>query len=249
MKRILLLSFLLLSVLCINARNHGHWKTTMTQPVATNGWTFENDTVKVDMFIAFQSLEGDKLIKSSTDDEPFGYFYFQLENKTSKRLYIEWENARLDGDRPTFGTDNMLNAKDKKEDELVVSGSKSITRSLFVDANHWSTSSALGENVRTPWLNYKLKETGIQTIDFLLPLRFADGSTDDIKFQLQLIWENTGDVSQVKEGMKEKEVKSLLGSPERKRKAKSYDTEVWYYTNNADITFTKGIVTSIEKVK
>lgn len=83
--------------------------------------------------------------------------------------------------------------------------------------------------------------------DFVLPIRYESGKTEDIKFQLKLTWTNTFDLSLIKVGMKDKDVKKNIGSPESKTKDKNSDTEIWHYTNNGDITLLDDKVTVITK--
>lgn len=48
-----------------------------------------------------------------------------VKNESDSRIYIEWENARIDDEPICFGNDNLLSYKDRKPDEIVHAGSQS----------------------------------------------------------------------------------------------------------------------------
>lgn len=91
-----------------------------------------------------------------------------------------------------------------------------------------------------------LKKKGNSAVKFVIPIRFSDGGTKDYKLTVNVSYTNPADISKIKIGMKEKEVKSLIDSPNTKEKDKPSKTEFWQYTNKAIITLVKGVVTDIK---
>lgn len=258
-KTLLLVSICILSVISLNAKNSpAKWELIMTQPIETNNWDYEDDSIKVHMAIGSKTQE--QKIQEYGGDNYYGIngdFCFQLENKTNNRIYIEWENVRVNNEKPVFDNDNTLkiSVNDKREDETVTGKSSSLIRLLYtkkdktaLDRFLGGASTYIGDNYTRPWETEELKKTGLQTIDFLLPIRFSNGTTKDIKFHLEIRWTNTADLSQIKVGMKDKEVKQLVGTPESKTKNKETKTEIWHYTNNGDITLVDDKVTQIKKL-
>lgn len=253
MKKLLLLTLTILSVLNINAKGSAKLEISMIQPIAADNWNFERDSINVVM--GFYTRAGLPISIDNSTACANGEFGFQLENKTNHRIYIEWDNARLCGSRPIFGTDNLVKIKTngKKEDESVPATSKSMLQQLYVEREPnfveegLGMSLNIGSHVRSPWNSYELKRKGTATFDFILPIKYEKGKTEDIKFQLKLTWTNTSDLSLIKAGMKDKEVKKLIGSPESKTKDKDNDIEIWHYTNNGDITLVDDKVTEINK--
>ncbi len=180
---------------------------------------------------------------------------FRLENKTSERIYIEWENARTNGDRVILGEDSKVTYRNKKEDEAVSANSSSMLREFFKERTTTAVGIAgVGLGLINGWADHvygdinTLFETGKSTVDFLIPVRFSDGKTTDYKLTVSIRYINTAPIEEIKVGMKDKDVKDILGSPNKKQKVKVTDTEYWQYTNNAMITLVKDKVTNIEMI-
>ena len=47
----------------------------------------------------------------------------RIKNLTDSRIYVEWENARIDNSQVTFDTDTYRNYQDPKPDEVIHGGS------------------------------------------------------------------------------------------------------------------------------
>lgn len=240
-----------LSIIGLYAKSNVKIDLSMLQPVASDSWIYEDDSIKVSMYINLTGLNGGDIESHKEGDFINSWsntFYFKLENKSKHRIYIEWENSRLRNERPLFGTDNTLTMKNKKEDEAVAAESSSILRCLYVTKSFQISSLNINDKAEPPFDFNELKKKGLQQIKFLLPLRFEDGSTKDIKFDLTIKWTNLADINSIKIGMKDKEVKELIGKPENKSKPQK-GTVIWHYTNNANITFVDDKVTEINKNK
>lgn len=55
---------------------------------------------------------------------------FVCENNTDERVFIEWENSRLRGDKIVFGDDSRASMRNPKADEAVSPHSSSIVRDI-----------------------------------------------------------------------------------------------------------------------
>ena len=233
-------------VLCLNisAKKAEKVVVKILQPENIESNYYENDSIKITFSWDFEDPSRNEYAIEFTKD-----LHFCLDNKLDERVYIEWENARTNGKRVIFGEDSRLTANNKKEDEVVTSKSVSISRTFFKEAG--SSTNPLG--VINNWAahiwgsKYDLPKNGEEIIDFLIPVRFSDGKTIDYKFKVLVRYINQANSSLVEIGMKEKEVKKLLGYPNKKENDKSSDVEKWYYTNNAVITFEKDAVINIDK--
>lgn len=102
-----------------------------------------------------------------------------IHNNTNSRIYVEWENTRLDDEPICFGNDNSFTYRDTKPDEVIHKGSYSKkfvakkrqfeieTLRLF----YWQTFKEYGESARCP---------------LIIPIRFGD-KVVDFSFELQVI--------------------------------------------------------------
>lgn len=237
MKRIFILTFLLTFIFKVNAKESPYIiDLKMLSPIENDSWCFSDDSLDINITIPKALTKAYNAWKN---------IEFYLTNKTENRIYIEWENARIMGQKPAFGTDTKLTVRNKKEDEVVVAGLNSIPRTLLIE-DYRGLSGLFGETTYTsPWDPDSLKKEGTKIFDFILPIRFEDGKTTDFKFKLLISWVNISDVSEIKVGMKSKEVKQIIGSPEYKEKIEK-GHEIWHYTNNAYITIIDGKVQDIK---
>lgn len=236
MKKIFILMFLLALTVQVSAKESPYRiELKMLYPQTTDSWNYSDDSLDVSFSIA----------KGAYTYNIWSNLQFVLRNKTSNRVYIEWENARLLDQKPAFGSDTRLTVKNKKEDESVAAESNSIPRILLIEDFYGGFETS---TYTSPWNPYSLKKTGKFVFDFLLPVRFEDGKIKDIKFKLLMSWNNISDISKIKAGMKSKEVKQAIGSPEYKEKIEK-GHEIWHYTNNADITIIDEKVQAIKIVK
>lgn len=217
---------IMLICLLLSSSIHGYSQdgkihTLMVEPVMNEDMVFDTDSIQV----KFKWLEYDATINVS------------VSNKTDDRIYIEWENARLDNARIAFGDDSRLSMMNPKADETITAKSKSITRMLFAES--W----VFSDYVYYPLDKDKIMKQGGMPVDLILPIRFNDGKTKDYKFKLHIYYYNPIDCSSITIGMKQADVKKLLGKPDDTFKYGG--TTVWYYASNAIIDFEKGVVTKI----
>ena len=163
MKRLLFLMLAFLPVL-VSAKSPKNMKLVMVKPIY-NGQCTYNDWGAV---ISFEWSEY----------KNYGVTV-NIKNETDSRIYVEWENARIDDEPICFSTDNSFTYQNQKPDEVVHSGSECkrfiAKRSEFEiegrDFFHMSI----------------LKEYGSsEEVDFIIPVRFKD-KTEDYKFSLKVV--------------------------------------------------------------
>ena len=243
MKKIISICFLQIFILCVCGKVSPYKiEIKMLSPIESDSWKYTNDSL--DINFNFPKGYGYQTYLLS------GNIQFQLNNKTKERLYIEWENARLMGQKPAFGTDCKLGVRlnTKKEDELVVAESSSILRELLVERLS-GLSGVLGKtSFGAPWGGeMELRKNREQIFDFILPIKFESGKTLDLKFKFSIKWINIADINLVTVGMDSKLVKKTIGSPESKEK-KDDNLEIWHYNNNADLYILNDKVSEIKKM-
>ena len=174
--------------------------------------------------------------------------YMTVYNKLDERIFIEWENARTNGNKVIFGTDNRLSMNNKKEDEAVSSKAFSISRSFYCE----NPLAALGGAWAMPVYTHgilKIEEEDYCLATFTLPIRLPDGKTKDYRINAKVMYLNITDASQVKIGMKPKEVKKIMGTPNSIKKFKIKNKENWLYTNNVLIMIEDKKVVNIVDLK
>lgn len=103
---------------------------------------------------------------------------FVCENNTDERVFIEWENSRMNGDKIIFGDDSRANMRNPKADEAVSPHGTSIVRDI----------ASLGQVL--PDLVIALvpgsvdkelkKELGKKrTVEVKIPIRFMDNQIEE----------------------------------------------------------------------
>lgn len=230
MKRtfLLLLSLIVLPALAFCQERPIH--TLMLEPVRSEELKFEDDSCA----ITFDYRESR------------GVIYLQVYNKTKKRAYIEWENARLDGARIVFGDDRRITMGTPKADESIPAKSASISRDILSEA--WVGS----DTIDNPVSPSKVRGRGGKELTATIPVRFGDGEPVDYQFRFSIWSYNPVDVGQIAEGMKAKDVRNLLGKPDDYWVDPwgTLNTKAdWYYAGNAIIRIRKGVVEEIVSLK
>ena len=101
-----LLFFILFVSLGVSARDY---KLVMLEPI-------QNETCVFNGFSFSISFEW-------SEYENYGVTVI-VKNESDSRIYVEWENARIEDEPICFGTDNSFSYRDRKPDEVVHSGSR-----------------------------------------------------------------------------------------------------------------------------
>lgn len=181
----------------------------------------------------------------------YSEFCMNVKNKRDERIYIEWENARTNGEKVMFGDDTPMTAKNTKSDESIPSNSLSLTRNLYKENPLY--------NPNFSYYPYALaihreiagfKRTGGTVVSILLPIRFADNTTKDYNFRIIVKYINTSNLSNVKIGTSAKEIKKNVGKPDYIKEVEGQKkVEIWVYTNNAELTIEKGKVSNINLIR
>lgn len=163
----------------------------------------------------------DSLIRATFE---FEYVYLNgvnwlmidVENKTDNRIYIEWENVRLNKSKIKFVLDSNLKKELKKEDECILGGESSGYRFLEKDL---SISSQKVEKKEI-----YLRKHGDTELQLSLPIRYGDKIKDykfvfsftkysetEIDSLFNLYNEITNKIKYLKKGMNREEVEAIMG--------------------------------------
>lgn len=204
--------------------------TLMLEPVRNEEMTFEDDSCS----IQFKYADYD------------GSLSVMVYNKTGKRAYIEWENARLNQRRIVFGDDSRLSMRNAKSDESIPSKSMSILRDIMAES--WVGS----DYIVSPISPSAVKKRGGAELDIILPVRFGESEAHDYRIKLAIFSFNPVDMSEIQVGMKAKEVKKIVGKPDDMFVdpwGTANTKATWYYAGNAILEINKGVVSEIRSIK
>lgn len=115
-------------------------------------------------------------------DENFITVFFW--NNTNERVYIEWENARCNSGKVIFGDDRRITMNNAKADEAISPHSTSLTREITSMDN-------IGSNYLMPLFSIKNIQKGTDGNIYLkIPVKFADGSVEEYRFNIRLYWKS-----------------------------------------------------------
>ncbi len=104
-------------------------------------------------------------------------------SRAKERVFIEWEHARFNNDRIAFGDDNRLTMRNHKADEAISSFSFSLSKDIL-PVSHIQSDYIL------PIFKLDKIKSGESSYVFLkIPVRFADGSVEDYKYEIRIYWE------------------------------------------------------------
>ena len=110
---------------------------------------------------------------------------FVVRNDLSERIYVEWENARVDNSRVVFGEDRRLMMNLQKADEAISPNSNSIVRHItgekYIETNY----------IRPLFVSsYLKKHVGVKEHVYLkLPIRYMDNKIDEIFVEINIWYE------------------------------------------------------------
>ena len=128
------------------------------------------------------SEKGQQITFDAYGSEYLGYWIrnFVVKNNTDERIYIEWENSRLDGSRIVFGDDSYISMRNPKADEAVSAHSTSISREISGEKKI-----DLDYQLEIYDVRYLKKNAGMKDNTYIkIPIRYMDGTIEefDIKF-------------------------------------------------------------------
>lgn len=212
-------AFILLSILffpnCSLAQNerddyYHRSKKAMVYPYE-NVKRYESDSI----------VYNDDLIKATFVFEYLGmlglnYLILDVLNKTDDRIYIEWENVRLNKSKIKFVLDSKHKNDLRKEDECILGGESSGYK--FID-NDFTPSQQNAVNKEL-----YLRKRGDTELQLRLPIRYGD-KTKDYKFVFNftkyseqeidslfnLYNETTKKIKLLKKDMKRDEIETVMG--------------------------------------
>ncbi len=146
------------------------------------------------------------------------YLMVDILNKTEDRIYIEWENVKINKSKINFLFDSKLKNDFKKEDECIFDGESSGYRFLQKDLE------ISASNVESK--DIYLRKNGDSQLQVRLPIRF-DEKTKDYKFVFKFEKYSESEIDSLnnlrndiekrikflKKGMSRSEVESIMGKP------------------------------------
>lgn len=150
------------------------------KPVKKTSWELVSNHSEKGMLITFDC--------DSTRESPKFLSNFVCENGTDERIYIEWENARMKGDRIVFGNDSRTSMRNPKTDEAVSPHRTSIIRKIasvnqvhsdyMANIVYWSREKEL------------MKELGQkESVEIVIPIRFVDNHVEEYRFVFSMWYE------------------------------------------------------------
>lgn len=111
---------------------------------------------------------------------------FQITNSLTERVNVEWDNARFSNSKVVFGDDTKLTMRNPKADEVIAPNGMSIKRDLSsLDRIDGSTFFSF----LFPYNELKKKPGQKATLDILIPIRYADNTTEEFKLQITVWYE------------------------------------------------------------
>lgn len=114
-------------------------------------------------------------------DEKF--INFRLENLTDERIYIEWENTRIDGGKVVFSDDRIIMKNIPKADEAVSSQSSSLLRDIAYN----TSGNYLISLFKVKDLKKKIGEEN--HIYLTIPIRYMDNTIDEFNIKITVWYE------------------------------------------------------------
>lgn len=163
MKRILLLLAVIIPLAC-QAKKLKNLRLVLESPVQSEIAAFTSDSITFE-------FDWDRF-------RNFG-ITMSISNNTKGRVYIEWNNMRIDDERIAFGSDNMLSYQNDKADEVIHSGSRCVR---FVAP--WGQFSNRYRQMFYIKGIKKFNESGIRTL--IVPIRF-DKDVVDYRFEIKVV--------------------------------------------------------------
>lgn len=151
--------------------------------------------------------------------EPYRRFStigIKLKNKTGGRLYIEWENARLDNRKVVFGHDYIYKQNDIKADECVIHGEESEFMYLFyrdgssIENDNFLYKHSWGTKDLNLILPIRIKE---KELDYKFTIRFSEYDKMEVD-SMTVLREHMYSLSKkIKRGFTREQVEDILGKP------------------------------------
>jgi len=160
MKRILLIIISLMVFCHADAKDYRMYLSINGEKISDA--SYENDSVRIDFI--FMGCD-------------FPYIGVKVTNKTTSRIYIEWENARLCTRGVVFMDDNAFSRGRAKQDEVVHSKSSS-RKNIGIRTD--------GSFVVPVFRDSSVKSRGEDFASVIIPIRYTSGKIDDIQAVLYL---------------------------------------------------------------
>lgn len=177
-----------------------------------------------------------EFIPDVTSNGMCSFIGMRVKNKTSARIYIEWENAKMCGSRAIVGNDTRINMNRTKADEAIPVNEWSELSYVAPQANvlgigTFAYNQSKYKNVYSPGMIalYRNKKSEVTNIPFILPIRIGENSYD-YKFEIKISHRTTFEIDSivnvykkyyilsknVEKGMSVEQVVNIMGQPENK---------------------------------
>lgn len=112
------------------------------------------------------------------------FFKVNIHNNTQGRIYVEWENARIDGNKVLFSDDRPITMNQKKEDEVIMAGDMIYGKEITSKGKYYDSLGLL-----PLYKEKEMKKNGREySYTIILPIRLADGTTHDYKFNARIFY-------------------------------------------------------------
>ena len=165
--------------------------------------------------------------------------YLIIHNKTNSRIYLEWENFRIDNSAIAFDTDRRIKMDEPKSDEVIFPSNNSTH-------NYLIPKKAIDDSYISAWWDIdKIKKMGEQFSKVIIPIRVNDKNIDYV-FHIGVACISDGvrskvniptkeKIDSIQEGMRYEDVISLIGYPNSfSQNDKSFTA---YYFNGLSVEF------------
>lgn len=115
------------------------------------------------------------------------FFRINISNQTNGRIYVEWDNARIDNNKVLFSDDRPITMNLKKEDEVIMAGGSIYNKEITHKGKYYDSMGLL------PLFKEKemKKNNRAYNYNLILPIRLADGSIKDYAFKIKVFWKVT----------------------------------------------------------
>lgn len=147
-----------------------HVEAKKVKPIQKSSWELVSEHSGKGKLVTFNCV--------LTSTAPGFLSDFVCKNSTDERIFIEWENARLNSDKIIFGDDTRLTMRDTKADEAVSPHGNSITRQIAaLKQIQPDITYALFPASVDKVLKKELGKKG--TVEVKIPIRFMDNHIEE----------------------------------------------------------------------
>lgn len=146
------------------------------------------------------------------------YLMLDILNRTEERIYVEWDNVRLNKNKIKFVLDSSHKKDLKIEDECIIGGESSGYRFIEKDFSVSSSKIEKGDIYLRKWGNTDFQvilpiKIGEKLKDYKFQFKFVKYSEEEIDSLYTLAREIEEKRKMLKKGMSRSEVENIMGKP------------------------------------